>query len=183
MTNISEKQTEVLTTLSKEVADSSKKKEFCWKIIDGLYENVPEYATSFKIMEYFGVIESTASIVRSNFSRWYKIEGEKNSLEIKAHNKLKSHYYCWVTKCLKEVIASKKIVADENGTYDDLKAISESTPTMNKLLNVLMPPKEAEKFNFLQDEVSDVMSYFRKFEEEITNQLIKSYQSSEKNLT
>lgn len=46
-----------------------------------------------------------------------------------------------------------------------------------------MPPKEAEKFNFLQDEVSDVMSYFRKFEEEITNQLIKSYQSSEKNLT
>jgi hypothetical protein len=128
------------------------------------------------VKRYEEVIQSTASIVKSKSKEWYKI-GTDNVITVADQRfKLISkgyHYFTWVTCCLEEIVKRWRLVEAEGGNHQEIKFIYERSPEMNKLLNVLLPKGDAQKFTFDQRKMKKTMSEFPAVQTSIVNHLVR----------
>ena len=131
----------------------------------------------FPVQKYEEVIQSTASVLKSRFKDWCKIDAHY-CLDVTEPqwSKLTSkgeHYFIWVTDCLKDIGSKRRLLEDESGNSKEMKNILGKSPEMNQLLTTMLPEIEAQKLLFDPERVEKAISDFCKLETSITSHLLR----------
>lgn len=169
------------------VSFTGRKYTFCWEIVNAVYSSIPMYHSSqFFLKKYEEFIRSTSIIVVSKFKDWYKIDAHY-SLDVTDPQKSKlaskgEHFFTWVTECLKEIVRRRQLLENESGDIEEIKTIKEKSPEMNKLLNIMLPKGEAQKFHFDQGRVQRAISDFEGVKTSIIDHLVRKTSSGGKEI-